>query len=121
MSSFEELQEKIADFVQERDWEQFHAPKNLSMAISVESSELMEHFQWLDAEASRSIEDEKKLEEIRQEIADIMIFSLNFCNQMDIDPAQAIEEKLQINKEKYPVEDAKGKAEKYTELKDTDE
>lgn len=116
MSSIKELQSKIEQFVKERDWEQFHAPKNLSMAISVEASELMEHFQWMEAEESRSIKDQSKLNEIEDEIADVLIFSLNFCNQMDIDPTEAIENKLDKNREKYPVDQAKGKSKKYTEI-----
>ncbi len=116
MKSFEEFQADIEQFVEDRNWKQYHAPKNLSMAISIESSELMEHFQWMDDEESRSIEDHEKLKEIEQEIADILIFVLNFCNQMGIDPAQAIEEKLQINREKFPVEESKGRAKKDMEL-----
>lgn len=117
MNKLNKLQQRISSFVSERDWEQFHSPKNLSMALNVETAELMEHFQWLNPENSKKSEiDSAKFEEIEAEIGDIFIYSLMFCEAMDIDPLEAIEEKIEVNEDKYPVEKAKGSAQKYTDF-----
>jgi len=119
MKNLKYLQEKIERFVSERDWEQFHSLKNLSMSLSIETAELMEHFQWVDTDDYGPEElDEDKYEEIRAEIADVMIYSLMLSNEMGIDPLAAIEEKIEENEKKYPVQKAKGAAKKYTELKE---
>jgi len=111
----QDLKTKIEQFVEERDWEQFHAPNKLSVSIAIEASELMEKFQWLDAEESKIALAEKK-SEVEEEIADIAIYLLNFCSLYEIDLSEAIERKLAINEENYPVEKAKGKSLKYKEL-----
>ncbi len=108
----------IRKFNKERDWEQFHSPKNLAMALSVEVGEIIEQLQWLTQEQSRNLEPEK-LNKIREEIADVMIFLINLADKLGIDPLEAAEEKLVKNADKYPVEKAKGSAAKYTEFKDS--
>ena len=113
----EDLKKRILAFAQERDWEQFHSPKNLSMAISAESAELMEHFLWQTAESSRQDVFKNPLrEKIIEEIADILIFTIEFANVAEIDISSAIRDKMGKNALKYPLEKAKGKSTKYTEL-----
>ena len=111
------LKDAIQAFAAERDWEQFHTPKNLSMAIAAEAAELMEHFLWHEGKQSFEVlEDPAKHREIAGELADILIFSLEFANITGLDVATIIREKMKANAEKYPVEKAKGRADKYTEL-----
>ena len=105
----------IRAFAQHRDWEQFHSPKNLAMALSVEVAEVVEHFQWLTQEESQQI-DKEKLDQIRQEIGDVMIYLARLSDRLGIDPIQAAKEKMRINEQKYPVEKARGQAVKYTDL-----
>ncbi|MDX2109550.1 MAG: nucleotide pyrophosphohydrolase [Verrucomicrobiota bacterium] len=112
-----ELKERILAFARERDWEQFHSPKNLSMALSAEAAELMEHFLWATPEASKALaKDTAKMENIRHELADVIIYALEFANVTGIDVADAIKSKMEQNACKYPVDKARGKALKYTEL-----
>ena len=112
----DELIKKIRAFNKERDWEQFHSPKNLAMALNVEVAEIAEHFQWLTENESTNLPPEK-LNEIKEEIGDVMIFLLNLSDKLEIDPIQAASEKLEKNKLKYPVDKVKGKSLKYTEYK----
>jgi len=112
-----ELKGRVLAFARERDWEQFHAPKNLSMALAAEAGELMEHFLWSTPEASRvAIDDPVKRAKIAEELADVVIYALEFANVTGIDVARAIGAKMAANAQKYPVEKAKGRADKYTEL-----
>lgn len=113
-----ELKARILAFVRERDWEQFHAPKNLSMALAAEAGELMEHFLWAESAASREIvhKDPARRKKIEEELADVIIYALEFANATGIDVAAAIESKMEANGKKYPVEKARGRSEKYTEL-----
>ena len=111
----QELIKKLRKFAKERDWEQFHSPKNLSMALAVEIAELMEHFQWLTEEQSSNL-DQKTLARVKEEIGDIQIYLARLADQLGIDPLLAAKEKLQKNAEKYPVDKAKGSAKKYTDL-----
>lgn len=112
-----EIKTRVLAFARERDWEQFHAPKNLSMALAAEAGELMEHFLWATPEASRSIaSDAAKRKKIEEELADVVIYALEFANMTGIDVAAAIETKMAANAAKYPVEKAKGRSDKYTEL-----
>jgi NTP pyrophosphatase (non-canonical NTP hydrolase) len=112
-----ELKARVLVFTRERDWEQFHSPKNLSMALAAEAGELMEHFLWADAVSSRErSSDPVRRKKIEEEIADVVIYSLEFANVTGIDLAAAIESKLAANAQKYPVEKARGRSEKYTEL-----
>lgn len=109
------IEETIKNFSKERDWDQFHSPKNLSMALSVEASELLEIFQWLSEEESSNLKDTKK-QHAKEEVADIAIYLIRMCMKLDINLEEAIFEKMQKNIEKYPVEKVKGSAKKYTEL-----
>lgn len=105
----------LKKFSEDRDWEQFHSPKNLSMALSVEASELVEIFQWLTEEQSYNLNNSKK-QHAEEEVADIAIYLLRICTKLDIDLEDAIIKKMKKNEEKYPVEKVKGSAKKYTEL-----
>ena len=112
-----ELKSRILAFARERDWEQFHAPKNLAMALAAEAAELMEHFLWATPEASRALVREAgRRQKIEEEIADVVIYAAEFANMTGIDLAAAIEAKMAANAAKYPVEKARGNAAKYTEL-----
>ena len=109
-----ELREKIKEFREERDWDQYHSPKNLAMALMVEVGELAEHFQWLTPEESHNIPPEK-LEKIKDEIGDIMIYLANLADKLNIDPVQAAHDKVEKNRSKYPAEKVAGKSLKYSE------
>jgi dCTP diphosphatase len=109
------LIKKLRKFAKERDWEQFHSPKNLSMALAVEVAELLEHFQWLSEEQSNNL-DQKTLKKVKEEIGDTQIYLARLADQLGIDPIAAANEKLAENAVKYPIEKAKGSAKKYTEL-----
>lgn len=108
------LRGAISAFIEERDWEQFHSPKNLAMALSVEVAEIVEHFQWLTEEQSKNLPPEK-LAEVREEIGDVMIYLTELADKLGIDLVDAAKAKVTINGQKYPVELVKGKASKYTE------
>lgn len=111
-----ELQDLIMDFVRKRDWEQFHSPKNLSMAIGSEVGELMAHFRWMvsEDEEQDAVKDKNKTE-ISYEVADIMMLLLEFAKLTDIDIAKVVKEKLDINEKRYSVEEFKGKNHKYNQ------
>lgn len=111
-----ELLEKILEFRNDRDWKQFHDPKNLAGAISIESAELLEIFQWIKNEDSQKYGLEN-IEKVKKEVADVMIYLMYFCNDLGIDIDKAVEEKMIENDKKYPKEKSKGNAKKYTELK----
>jgi NTP pyrophosphatase (non-canonical NTP hydrolase) len=110
-----ELQASLRAFAEEREWDQFHSPKNLAAALSVEAAELLEHFQWLTEDQSRSVPDDKR-EAIAEEVADVLLYLLQLADKLGIDPVQAAQKKLQTNAIKYPVERAKGSSKKYSEL-----
>ena len=111
------LKARVLAFVQERDWEQFHSPKNLSMALAAETGELMEHFLWATPEQSHAIvRDQAKRAKIADELADVVIYAIEFATITGLDVAAAIEAKMAANARKYPVEKAKGRADKYTDL-----
>ena len=109
------LTQSLRDFAQARDWEQFHSPKNLASALSVEAAELLEHFQWLTEEQSRALAAPKKAE-VAAEAADVLLYLLQLCDKLGIDLAAAARAKLLVNAEKYPVALAQGSSKKYTEL-----
>lgn len=111
---FEKLSQQLATFAEERDWDQFHAPKNLVMALSVEAAELTEHFQWLTEEQSNNLSKEK-LDEVAFEMADIYIYLTRLATKLEVDLPQYVEEKIKLNKEKYPVDKVKGSSKKYNE------
>jgi len=113
----ENLQKKIKNFVSERDWEKFHSPKNLAMALGGEAGELLEIFQWLDEQDSFKVMiDEKLATQVRHELADIAVYVLRLCDVLKVNLEDAIHEKLQINESKYPLHLSKGSAKKYTEF-----
>lgn len=115
-NSFSAVKQKVAKFVRDRDWEQFHSPKNLSMSISIEAAELMEHFQWAHTpeESLNILKDKQKRAAIEDEVADIATYLIDFCNLYDINLEKAILKKLKKNAAKYPAKEVKGKMEKYT-------
>jgi len=101
----EQLGDRYREFVSKRGWDRFHTPQNLSMAISVEANELMENFLWFGNPSSEEVrEDEELLKEVRDEIADVMIYLLGLANQLNIDPLQAVEEKLKKNDDRFDPE-----------------
>jgi NTP pyrophosphatase (non-canonical NTP hydrolase) len=113
-ATFQEIKRRIAAFNKERDWDQFHTPKNLSMAMAAEAAELMELFLWSDAKESKKVLEAKQTE-VRQEVADIIIYLIAFCNATGIDISEAIVDKMKLNAKKYPIEKCKGKSLKYNE------
>lgn len=116
-TTIDDIKQHVMAFARERDWEQFHSPKNLSMALAAEAGELMEHFLWSTPEQSRAIaQDPIKRGKIADELADVVIYALEFANSTGLDLAASIEAKMQANAKKYPVEKARGRADKYTEL-----
>ena len=110
----EDLKQKLREFAQDRDWDQFHSPKNLAMALSVEVAELVEHFQWI-TQAQSYITDPENLEEIGQEIGDILIYLVRLSDKLGIDPLQVARDKIPINHSKYPADAVQGSARKYNE------
>jgi NTP pyrophosphatase (non-canonical NTP hydrolase) len=110
----QELVKRLRRFAEERDWEQFHSPKNLAMALSVEVAEIVEHFQWLTEEESRGLEEDRRAA-LAEEIGDVMIYLVNLSDKLGIDPLRAASEKLDKNEKKYPAQIVKGKSAKYTE------
>jgi len=111
----EELIKKLRQFAFDRDWEQFHSPKNLAMALAVEVAEILEHFQWLTEKESRNLPPDK-LEKIKKEIGDVQIYLARLADQLGFSPIEAAKKKLKQNAQKYPPEKAKGSAKKYTEF-----
>ncbi len=105
-----QLRQEIAAFIRERDWEQFHDPKNLSMAIATEAAELMEHFRWVRSENSRALlDDPTQKAAIADEVADVMAFLLSFANTAGIDVTTTLREKMARNARKYPADEYKGR------------
>ena len=111
----EELKLKLREFAKARDWDQFHSPKNLAMALSVEVAEIVEHFQWLTEEQSKNLLKDK-LEEVEAELADTLIYLVRLADKLDIDLLSAAYSKIEVNQRKYPVAKARGSAKKHTEL-----
>jgi NTP pyrophosphatase (non-canonical NTP hydrolase) len=108
------LNRQIKEFIKERDWEQYHSPKNLSMALSAEASEIVEIFQWLTEEQSFKL-NEKKAQHLKEEIGDVLIYLLELASKFDIDPLEAAKSKIKLNAKKYPADKVKGKMKKYNE------
>jgi len=111
------IQDKLSKFASDRDWEQFHTPKNLAMALSVEASELVEVFQWLTPEESSSPND-KQMIAIKSELADVAIYLLRMCSILNINLSDVVEDKIKLNSEKYPINLSKGNAKKYNQRED---
>lgn len=110
-----ELRELMRTFAAERDWDQFHTPKNLATALSVESAELLEHFQWLKDDESRNLSDPVK-EAVAEEMADVLLYLVRLADKLDVDLAEAARRKIALNAIKYPADMARGSAVKYTKL-----
>ncbi len=115
MSDLNRLRDRLRDFAAERDWDQFHSPKNLAMALSAEAGELVENFQWLTEEQSRAPAPET-LAAASEEIADVLLYLVRLADKLGIDPVAAADAKLIANARKYPADKARGNARKYTDL-----
>src|SRR6266705_3331499 len=103
-TTLSDLRQLVANFVDARDWQQFHSPKNLSMSLAIEAAELMEHFQWLTVEQSREIPSQpEKLTEVSDELADMLCYALALANELKIDVAKAVRSKMVKNEQKYPA------------------
>lgn len=109
------LRESLRRFAEDRDWGQFHTPKNLAVSLSIEAAEVLEHFQWLTDEQSKNLSPEQR-DKVALEIADVLLYLLQLADKLQIDPVAAAKNKLAINAEKYPVDKARGSNKKYTEL-----
>ena len=107
-TTVQDLKTVVEDFVEERDWAQFHSPKNLSMALAIEASELMDLFKWKTVEEAQEEMKDKLLEDATDELADIMIYAIAFANKNGIDIAKAVTSKTEKNKAKYPADKFKG-------------
>jgi dCTP diphosphatase len=114
MKDLDGIKARLQTFAKDRDWEQFHSPKNLSMALSVEVAELVEHFQWLTEEQSKQLDD-KTLAEVADEIADVQVYLIRLADKLGVDVLATVEEKIKKNEAKYPVDKVKGSSKKYTE------
>lgn len=115
--SLEGLRQRLAAFARERDWEQFHSPKNLSMALIAEAAELVEHFQWLSEEQSYRLPAEK-LEEVRLELADIQIYLIRIADRLGVDLVGAARDKIEVNERRYPADRVRGDARRAAEYED---
>jgi len=115
METLDHLKTRLREFAVVRDWEQFHSPKNLAMALIVEAAELVEHFQWLTEEQSAALPPDK-LAEVEQELADIQIYLIRLSDRLNIDLEQAVNAKIELNERRYPAEKVRGSAKKYTEF-----
>jgi NTP pyrophosphatase (non-canonical NTP hydrolase) len=114
MNSLEEIRQYLKNFAKKRDWEQFHSPKNLSIALSVEASELLENFTWIDTKHIDELTDEKRAA-IADEIADVQMYLVLLADRLGVNILQAVTTKAEKNEIKYPAEQVKGSAKKYTE------
>ena len=108
------LRDKLRKFVAERDWDQYHSPKNLAMALSVEAAELVEHFQWLTEDQSRRLPAEK-LEAVRDEMADVLVYLVRLADKLDVDLLEAAARKIEKNALKYPADKVRGSMKKYSD------
>jgi NTP pyrophosphatase (non-canonical NTP hydrolase) len=115
ISPLQPLVDALRTFAREREWEQFHTPKNLACALSVEAAELLEHFQWLTEAQSQSLSADKNAQ-VAAEAADVFLYLLQLCDKLDIDLMAAAQRKLVANGEKYPVDKSRGTSKKYSEL-----
>ena len=112
--TLQHLAEQLREFAAARDWEQFHSPKNLAMALSVEVAEIVEHFQWQTQQQSRELDGAKR-DEVEQELADALIYLVRLADQLGVDLLEAAERKLALNEAKYPAERVRGSPRKYSE------
>jgi len=117
VTEFEQLKHELSKFAADRDWDQFHSPKNLSMALIGEAAELVEHFQWLTEKQSEQL-DQETLKLVALEIADIQIYLIRIADKLGVDIIYSVNEKIAINQKRYPVEKVQGSSKKYTEYAD---
>jgi dCTP diphosphatase len=110
-----ELRNVLRQFASDRDWDKFHSPKNLAIALSVEAAELLEHFQWLSDAESADLSVATRIS-VREELADVLLYLIRLADKLNVDLANAAAEKIQINAAKYPVAKARGTSKKYTDL-----
>lgn len=115
-TDFDRIRKQVRQFVVERDWDQLHSPKNLSMALIVEAAEMVEHFQWLTEEQSCKLSPEK-LAEVELELADIQIYLISLAEKLQLDVVAAVDKKLALNAARYPADEVRGSSKKYTEYK----
>ena len=115
-NDLQDIRDTVRTFVAERDWDQFHTPKNLACALSVEVAELLEHFQWLQTGQRDELGD-AKLEQVRHEMADVMVYLVRIADKLDVDLGAAVTEKMALNRAKYPADLVRGDARKYDEYK----
>ncbi len=108
------IRDVVRTFVAERDWDQFHTPKNLASALTVEAAELLEHFQWLNSGVATEL-GEAKLTEVRHEMADVLVYLVRLADKLDVDLGAAVTEKMALNRAKYPADKVRGDARKYHE------
>jgi NTP pyrophosphatase (non-canonical NTP hydrolase) len=113
--NFAALRQALRQFAEEREWDKFHSPKNLAIALSVEAAELLEHFQWVSETESAVIPPERR-EQVRYEMADVLLYLIRLADKLNIDLAAAAAEKIHLNADKYPIDKARGNAKKYTEF-----
>lgn len=116
LESIEQLRDALRAFAAERDWDQFHSPKNLSMALTVEAGELQEHFQWLSEAASSALAGEE-LAAVGAEMADVFIYLVRLADKLGVDLLQVAAAKLEVNARRYPADQVRGSARKYCEFK----
>ena len=114
IESLESLRDRLREFAREREWDQYHTPKNLSMALIAEAAELVEHFQWVQGDESHLLED-KTRQSVEEELADILIYLVRISDKLEVDLYEAVERKIAINEKKYPADKVRGSAKKYTE------
>lgn len=114
INSIESLRYLLREFAGERDWDKYHTPKNLSMALIAEAAELIEHFQWVDGDTSHLLESETRIQ-VEEELADIFVYLVRISDKLDIDLYKAVQRKLEINEKKYPASKVRGSSKKYTE------
>jgi len=110
-----DLRDRLRQFASDREWDQFHSPKNLAIALTVEAAELLEHFQWLTVEQSQSMPSEELLA-VRKEMADVLLYLIRLADKLDIELLEAASDKLLENAQKYPIEKARGTSKKYTDF-----
>ena len=117
-SDLARLRDIVRTFVDERDWDQFHTPKNLASALSVEAAELLEHFQWLQHGRAEEL-GQAKLAQVRHEMADVLVYLVRLADKLDVDLLSAVQEKMVLNRAKYPAEQVRGSSKKYDAYKRT--
>lgn len=113
INTLDDLKQQLRHFSAERDWDQYHSPKNLAMALIVETAELLEHFQWLERDESADLSADTR-EQVRQELGDVLIYLTHLADRLDMDLLTAARDKLEINQRKYPADKVRGRRDKYT-------